>query len=43
MESYKATSTTPVSLLKDVLERKFTSIARLKKQMLELEKQCKQQ
>jgi len=41
IETYKANSSTPSALLKDVLERKFTSIARLKKQMLELEKQCK--
>lgn len=32
-----------MSLLKDILERKWTSIARLKKQLLDLEKQCKQQ
>ena len=30
-EGYLKTSTTPSSLLKDILERKWTSIARLKK------------
>jgi len=29
-------------LLKDILERKWTSIARLKKQVMDLERQCKQ-
>jgi hypothetical protein len=42
-EAYLKTTSTPASLLKDILERKWTSIARLKKQVMELEKQCKQQ
>jgi len=41
-EGYLKTSTTPSSLLKDILERKWTSIARLKKQVMDLERQCKQ-
>ncbi len=41
-QGYLKTSTTPPSLLKDVLERKWTSIARLKKQVMDLEKNCKQ-
>lgn len=40
-EGYLKSTTTPASLLKDILERKWTSIARLKKQVMELEKQCK--
>lgn len=40
-EAYLKSSSTPASLLKDVLERKWTSIARLKKQVIELERQCK--
>ena len=28
--------------MKDILERKWTSIARLKKQVMDLERQCKQ-
>ena len=38
-EGYLKASTSPPSLLKDILERKWTSIARLKKQVMELEKQ----
>jgi chromosome segregation ATPase len=41
-DGYIKGSSTPASLLKDVLERKWTSIARLKKQVMDLEKQCKQ-
>ena len=41
-DGYLKTTTTPSSLLKDVLERKWTSIARLKKQVMDLERQCKQ-
>jgi len=41
-QGYLKTSTTPPSLLKDVLERKWTSIARLKKQVMDLERNCKQ-
>lgn len=41
-EGYLKNSTTPAQLLKDVLERKWTSIARLKKQVMDLERQCKQ-
>jgi hypothetical protein len=40
-QGYLKSSNTPASLLKDVLERKWTSIARLKKQVIELERQCK--
>jgi len=41
-DEYLKNATQPSSLLKDVLERKWHSIARLKKQVLELEKNCKQ-
>ena len=41
-DEYLKTSTQPQSLLKDVLERKWTSISRLKKQVIELEKNYKQ-
>jgi len=41
-DDYLKTSTQPQSLLKDVLERKWTSISRLKKQVMELERNCKQ-
>jgi len=41
MEEYLKSTTTPSSLLKDVLERKWVSIARLKKQVMDLERQCK--
>ena len=41
-DEYLKTTTQPQSLLKDVLERKWTSISRLKKQVIELEKNCKQ-
>lgn len=37
-EGYLKSSSTPSSLLKDVLERKWTSIARLKKQVMDLER-----
>ena len=40
-DEYLKNATQPSSLLKDVLERKWHSIARLKKQVLELEKNCK--
>lgn len=40
-DGYIKASNTPI-LLKDILERKWTSIARLKKQVMELEKQVKQ-
>lgn len=40
-DQYLKESTTPASLLKDILERKWVSIARLKKQVIDLEKQCK--
>ena len=42
-DEYLKNTTQPASLLKDVLERKWTSISRLKKQVLELEKNLKQQ
>lgn len=41
-DGYLKASTTPSSLMKDILERKWTSIARLKKQVMDLERQCKQ-
>ena len=41
-DAYLKSTTQPATLLKDVLERKWTSISRLKKQVLELEKNCKQ-
>ena len=41
-EGYIKASNTPISLLKDILERKWTSIARLKKQVMDLERMCKQ-
>ena len=41
-EGYLKNSSTPPQLLKDVLERKWTSIARLKKQVMDLEKNLKQ-
>jgi len=41
-EGYLKNSTQPTSLLKDVLERKWTSISRLKKQVMELERNNKQ-
>ena len=34
-DAYLATSTQPPALLKDILERKWTSIARLKKQEMD--------
>ena len=40
-DEYMKSTTQPVSLLKDVLERKWTSISRLKKQVIELEKNMK--
>ena len=40
-DGYLKNSNTPSSLLKDILERKWTSIARLKKQVMDLERQCK--
>ena len=40
-DQYLKESTTPASLLKEILERKWVSIARLKKQVIDLEKQCK--
>jgi hypothetical protein len=39
-DGYIKASNMPI-LLKDILERKWTSIARLKKQVMELEKQVK--
>lgn len=41
-EGYLKASNTPAALQKDILERKWTSIARLKKQVMDLERQCKQ-
>lgn len=41
-EAYLKSSNMPQQLLKDVLERKWTSIAKLKKQVMDLERQCKQ-
>ena len=41
-EGYLKSTTTPSSLLKDILDRKWTSIARLKKQVMELEENNKQ-
>ena len=37
-EGYLKASNVPSSLLKDILERKWNSIARLKKQVMDLEK-----
>jgi hypothetical protein len=37
-EGYLKASNTPSSLLKDILERKWNSIARLKKQVIDLER-----
>lgn len=41
-DDYLKNSSQPAALLKDVLERKWTSISRLKKQVMELERNCKQ-
>lgn len=41
-EGYLKSTSTPSSLLKDILERKWTSIAKLMKVNKELEKQVKQ-
>ena len=40
-EDYIKNATISENLLKDILERKWTSIARLKKQVMDLERQLK--